>query len=401
MKKEKQTLCLASIILILFTTFIIYKKFLYKPKKLPYKIENPERRTIKQIIESMGTMRVSEKVKIGSLVTGIIKDLPVKENEWVKKGQFLAEIDTGRDDADVRRAEGSLITAKAKYEYQKNYLGRQRHLYEKNQISLDEFEQVQRDYQTYKGDVLTAQATFDKAKQDFDNRKFFATQDGIVIRVGIAQGERVTTDLQATILFEIAQDITKMEVFLEVDEVSIGNIKAGQKVEFTVDAFPHRTFKTSIGEIGYSSKTKNGNIYYKVVIPVDNSEKILRPGMSVNAKIYVAKAENVLAVTAKAFMISSKVLKEIAKNLNYSFQPADKKEVKKMKKKGIPTETVWVVQKKYGKYGFVERIVTTKVNDDIYFEIKSGLSEKDDVIVDIKESIYLEKILKKAYKDRF
>lgn len=401
MDNKKIAIFITATVVMVLMLFVGYKFIVQKSKKLPYKTENPQRRTIKQIIETTGKIRVTEKIKIGSLVTGIVKNLYVDENQLVKKGQLLAEIDTGKDDTDLRQEEGNLQKAKAQYKYQKSYFERQKVLYESGQIAKDAFEQVERDYLSYKGEFFTAQAKRDKAKQDFDNRKFFAPEDGIIIKIGVSEGERVTTDLKATVLFEIAKDVTKMEAVLEIDEGNIGNIKQGQKVKFTVDSFPHKMFKTTINQIGYSPKEQNGNLYYKAIIPADNSEKILRPGMSVDAKINVAKAKNVLAITSQAFMISSKVLEEIAKDLKFSFHKVEERELKKLRKEGKPVETVWVVQKNGVANSFVERMVTINLTDDIFFEITSGLSETDDVIVDIEESSYLEEMLKKAYGNKF
>ncbi len=401
--KQKKILTLSISILIIITlSFFAYNKLIKKSISLPYRTEKPIKKTIKRIIETTGTIRIAKKIKIGSLITGIIKKLYADENEFVKRGQLLAEIETGKDDADVRQEVGNLEKATANYNYYKNYFERQKEIYKAGQLSKNEFDNVEKDFLKYKGEFITAKAKLDKAKQEFDNRKIYAPQDGIIIKVGIAQGERVTTDLNATVLFEIAKDISKMEATLEVDESDIGHVKFNQKVKFTVDSYPQKIFKTKINQISYSPKTKNGKTYYRAIVPVDNSENIFRPGLSIESKIYVAKSKDALAITAQAFMISSKVLKEIALDKKYGFNPIDKGEIKELEKESnFPVKTVWVVQKNGTPHNFTEKIVTTNLTDDIYYEIKSGLTEADNVIVDIEESNYMEEILKKAYRSKF
>lgn len=401
--KIKKIIYLAMIYLALsITGTIVYKKFFRKEKKLPYITENPEKRTIKRIIDTTGKISVAKKVKIGSLVTGTVKKLYADENEWVTKGKLLAEIDTGRDDADVVEAQGTLLRAKADYQYYENHFKRQRPLYLSGQLSKDAFEQIEKDYLNSKGYYKIAQAQLYKAERDFQSTKIVAPRDGVIIYRGVSEGERVTTDLDATILFSIAKDITKMEASLEIDEGDVGQIKDGQNVKFSVDSFPGKVFRTTIKEVSYSPKRKNGDSYYEAVIPVDNSEKLLRPGFSVDAKIFIAKVKDALSITSQAFMISPKVLEEIAKDLNYSFNSVDEEELKRLRKKTQDMlQTVWVVQRNGEAHSFVEKIVTTNITDDIHYEITSGLSEDDDVIVEIEESGYLEEIYKKAFGARF
>jgi len=399
---KKTYLWLLAFIGLTIISITFYKKVFRKQVNLPFVTQKPERRTIAKSIEATGKISISEKIKIGSLVTGIIKNLYIDENKSVKKGQLLAQIDTGKDDADVRQARGALQKTGASLTYQKQYFLRQKALYESNQLARDEFEKISRDYTKAQADCIFAKAAYDKAKQEFDNTKIYAPQDGIVINVGISQGERVTTDLDATVLFEIAKDITKMEATLEIDESDVGLVKAGQKVSFTIDTFPNKFFKTKIEQISYSPKKKNGNLFYKAIIRVDNSELSLRPGLSINAKISIAKSKNTLVIPSQAFMISSSVLREIAKSINYSFLKTDQKEIKKQRKiLGERIRTVWIAHKNGVGGSFVEKIIKTNITDDIYFEVVSGITEQDEIVIDIEETSHMEAVLKKAFRSNF
>ena len=402
MNKKKIIIAILSYFFLSLIGIITYKKFFKKPQSLPFSTERPERLTIKRIIETTGKISIAEKIKIGSLVAGTVKNLYAKENEWVKKGQLLAEIDTGKDDGDVREAEGTVEQTKADYNYYQAHYPRQKILYQSGQLAKDAFESIERDFHKSKGAYLSAQAQLYKAKRSYQDTRIYAPQDGVIIEVGISEGERVTTDLDATILFSIAKDITKMEAYLEIDESNIGDVKVGQKVRFSVDAFPNKKFKTFLKEIGYSPTRSGGNIYYEATIDIDNSQKLLRPGLTVNAKISIAKVKDALAITSHAFMISPKILKEIARQQGYGFNPITKEEFK-LKEKATEhlVQTVWVVQANGEPQSFVEKIVTTNITDDIYYEVTSGLNETDNVIIDVEEENYLEKVYKKAFAAKF
>lgn len=395
-KKRKTLSLLLSIIVIFFVSTILYKNFLNTPAKQLYKTAKPEQRTIDKIIDASGSIKIESRIKIGSHVSGIIKKLYIDENHEVKKGQILAEIDTGKGETELKETKALLQKAFADYIYQKKYYQREKELYKSNQLSKNEFESFTKVYLQSKASYEYAKAHFQKIKLEYNNAKIHATANGIVTHVDVAEGERIATDLKATTLFEIAKDITKMEASLEIDECDIGYVTIGQNVEFTVDSFPYKTFKTKIFEIGYSAKSKNNNLHYKATVKVDNSEKLLRPGMTLNARIFIAKAENVLAITSQAFMISPEILKEIAKDINYEFEPLDEKDKQIKDVSGeMQAKTIWAVKDK----SFVEKLVIINLTDDIYFEVISGLNKNDNVIIDIEESDELEEKLKKAFSN--
>lgn len=378
-------------------TLVIYKKIVGKPNQQLFKTVHPSKRTIAKTIDTSGKLNVAERIKIGSLVTGTLKKLYAEENEYVEKGKLLAEIDTGKSDTEVREAKGLLERASAALTYEKERFKRQKALYKSKQLSTEEFEKSTKDIKTVEANLHIAKAAYDKKKQEYDNTKIYAPDSGIIINVGVSEGERVTTDLNATVLFQIAKDITKMEAGLEIDEVDVGYVKKGQKVKFTIDTFPNKQYKTIIHSIGYSPKTKSGTQYYKATIFVDNSEKLLRPGLSINAKIAVAKQKNALTLPSQVFMINSKVLKEIAKVLKYSFKPCDRPLIKMEKKKSDKLQVVWVKQGN----SFIEKPIKTNITDDIFYQIVDGISEKDEVVVDIEETNQMEEIMKKAFGAKF
>ena len=396
--KIKGLITLLSLLIILgYSGYFIFNKFIVPPQKKLYKTEYPQKRNIYQVIHATGTLEIKDHIKIGSLVSGTIKEIYVKENELVKKGQLLTEVDNGKADTDVKRAQGDLEAGQAELEYQKQYYNRQKKLFNSGQISKDSFEQTTRDLKKLEGEVKTKIATLEKAKIDFENTKIKSPVDGIIVSIGITKGMRITTDLDATVLFIIAKDITKMEAILDIDESDIGQIKKNQKVKFTVGTYLDRTFKGIIADVSYSPQNKNNILSYKATINIDDPDNFLYPGMTINAKINVAKCINCLSITSQAFQINSEILQKIAKKINFRFTSIDKKRKKSLEKsnqENYSIKYVWVVKDKE----FIEKAITVSITDDSYFEIKNGITEDDKVIVDIEEYDEMENLYKSIFK---
>jgi HlyD family secretion protein len=384
---------------VFFGIYVANRLFFKKELKKPFKTEKPQRRNVQQIINASGVLEIKGNLRIGSIVTGTVQEILVEENDKVKKGQILAIIDNGKADTDVKQAAALLENYKAELTYQKNFYDRQKKLHQTQQISDDQFEQYTRDYLQAEANVKQAQASLEKNEIQYGNTRIKAPDDGIIINVGITIGELLSIGIEATELFEIGKDITQMEAKLEIDESDVGHVKKGQSVKFTVDTHPDRIFKGTIREIGFSLTKKRDLRYYKSVIEVDNSELLLRPGMTVNAKIKVAKAKNVLTVTHQMLQIDSELLKDIAKKINYQFIPIIEAKKKLIKKESGQHQIkyVWVVKDK----SFIEKAIKIDVTDDVYFEVKSGLEEHDEVIVDLEEPDEMQKIYKKWFSGAF
>lgn len=399
--KSKNIIAIISVAIIsIYSTYILYKKLIYQPPRNLFQTETPKKRNIYQQINATGTLEIKDHLKIGSLVAGTIKNIYVKENERVKKDQLLAEIDIGKRNTDVKKAKGELEKTNTELQYQENYFNRQKELYQSNQISKDFFEKVTRDYNALKATKTIKQADLEQKEIEFNNSKIKSPDDGIIVSVGISKGEGVTTDLNATVLFIIAGDITKMEASLDIDESDIGNVKKGQKVEFTVGTYLDRSFKGVITKVSYSPKLKNNILSYKATVDVENVDLALRPGMTLNAKIKVAKCINCLSISSQAFQINSKLLEKIAKKLNYGFQPLEKRRKKSLEKSNnlhYSIKYVWILENK----SFVEKAIKINITDDNYFELKLGISESDYVVIDIEEPDEMENLYKKFFKGAF
>ena len=186
-----------------------------------------------------------------------------------------------------------------------------------------------------------------------------------------------------------------MEALLEIDESDIAFVHKGQTVTFDVDSYPNRTFNGIITDIGYSPKVKTGNKYYQAVVIVDNSKHLFRPGMTINAKITVARVKNTISIDTQCFMINPKHLEAIAKALKFKYNKLDRGEKKEFEQDNPDKQIkyIWTVQDET----FIEKGIILGITDDIHFEITSGLSEIDKVIIDVEESDAMEKIYKKMF----
>jgi HlyD family secretion protein len=397
MKIKKIIIFLLTLATIAFTSKFIVNKFFKKAPPIPYKTTTIHSRDIYQIISATGQLDIKDTMKIGSLIGGTVKEILVKENDKVKKGQLLALIDNGKDDTDVKRALGELKNFQAELNYQEEYYKRQLELFKSNQISKDFFEQVTKNLEQSKANVISAKATLRKYEIEYNNTKIIAPKNGIVTAVGISEGQRVTTDLDATILFKIAKDLTKMEAELNIDESDIGQVKKNQKVKFNVSSYPDKIFSGFITSVSFSPKISNGVLSYSAYICVENKRMLLRPGMTINAEIKVAKSKKCNALTTQAFQISSNLIQAAAKKLNYKIITI-KKDIKKTLEaecqKHEAVKTIWTADNK----NFREKAIIVGITDDNYFEIKKGLCSEDNIIIDIEEDDDLKKVYAKIFK---
>lgn len=369
-----------------------YKRFFAPKKPELFKMSLPEKRTIIQTVKATGYIEPEDIMKIGSIVVGIIYKMYVEENDLVKKGQLLVEIDDGKDDTLVRAAQGEMELAQAKLIYAEHSLQRQKILFEAGHISKDFFEQVMRDYEIAKATSATKRANYDQAFLLFNRKKITAPDDGIVITKNSSEGETVAITSPATIIYTIAKDIRKMEVELEIDESTVGDLKEGMIADLVFEAYPHRTFKGKIYSINNSPTKKGSAVNYTASISVDNSHRLFRPGMSVDATIIIAEKENIIAVPNNLFRIGNGSLEQIAKALNYEYKPLSKQERTKV----LETDhmkTIWIVRGK----SFIEQPITIGINDNSYYEVVSGIEENDFILTDLAEPDTMKEFFKKFF----
>lgn len=369
-----------------------------------FKTEKVVRKTIKHVVQVSGLLEIKDLMRVGSLQDGIVSDIFVKENDKVKKGQLLATIDTGYSDADVLAAKNRVIKAQKELDYQTKHFRRQEALFKAGQLSRDAYQNLKKDYEKALHDVLVEQATLKRSSQQFASTKVCAPESGIVLAIYGTKG-MVKTGFQNVTLFDIAHDITKMNATLDIDESDIGHIKLGQKITLTSNSFPDMPIKSTILDVGYipkdtqqnsNSSTKSDQQTYKAHAEINNEKGLLRPGMVLNATIKIQSAKNVLSVNGLAFYINQESLEKIAKKLKKSFSAISKQDQKKLKL-SAPNDIikyVWVKEQS----GFVQKAVTVGITDSMSWEIKKGLNENDEILIDVEEPNEMDEVYSQWFK---
>lgn len=374
--------------ILLFTTSLglikLYKTIFKKIEPQFFKTAAPQRKTIYQVVSVSGILELKECYKIGSQVAGVVQEVKVKENEFVKKGQLLAVIELIKGDTDVRSAKHTLEKYQKEFEYQKEFYLRQKQLFKSNQLSKNAYQRVETDYLKALEDVNIQKIILEKAELEFKNAKIIAPADGIITNVGISAGMAVLNDFQ-NILFELAQDISEMKSTFDIDESEVGQIRPGQTVKITINSYPEILIKEVIKEVSFIPKSgvSNGGSFYKAYAILNNKNRILRPGMRLNGQVQISKSPNAISINGLAFQIDSEILDKISKKLNYEFIPLDQKVKKQFKKshKEQGVRFIWVLEKNK----FIQKPIIVGINDETSWEVVEGLEEKEQVLVDIQE----------------
>jgi len=381
----------------LIATFILWNSFWRdNTKQELFKVATAENRTIEQIVKATGYIEVEDSMRIGSLVPGIIKKMHVDENDTVKKGQLLAEIDDGKEDAEVRAGLAAWRKAQAEYAYLCRFYQRQKKLHQLKHISDDEFERTTRDLQAARERVNYDKARYELAKLVFDNKQIKAPDDGLVISKVSREGETVTLSSPATLLYDIAKDIKAMEAKIEIDESFIGLVKEGMCAFLIFDAYNKEVFQGKITDISKAPVIKSGNVSYTATVPVDNSKLKYFPQMSFDARISVSKLTDAMAVPGYVLKLNRRTLKQIAEELGYTYKELNAEERSQLSAKGN-VETLWI----YTDKAFTERAVEVGVDDYAYYQILAGLEPNEKIVTDIADEDEMKKIFKRFFSSGF
>jgi len=261
-----------------------------------YQISIVTRGPITQAVTATGTLNPVVNVQVGSQVSGNIAKLFADFNSQVKAGQVVAQIDPALFQATVTQAEGDLASAQAALELAKLNATRTEELFAKKTSSKADLDQAVANLHQAEANVKIKQGALDKAKADLDHCTITSPIDGVVISRSVDVGQTVAASLQAPVIFQIANDLTKMQIDANVAEADVGVLEVGQDVDFTVDAFPMRTFHGKVVQVRNAPITVQNVVTYDTVIGVNNADLKLKPGMTANVSIVVAHKDNVLQI---------------------------------------------------------------------------------------------------------
>lgn len=261
-----------------------------------YQIATVTRGAITQAVTATGTLNPVVNVQVGSQVSGNVSKLFADFNSQVKAGQVVAQIDPALFQATVTQAEGDIASAQAALELAKVNATRTQELFARKTSSQADLDQAMANLHQAEANVKIKQGALDKAKADLDHCTITSPIDGVVISRNVDVGQTVAASLQAPVIFQIANDLTKMQIDSNVAEADVGVLEAGQDVDFTVDAFPMRTFHGKVVQVRNAPITVQNVVTYDTVIGVSNPELKLKPGMTANVSIIVAHKDNVLQI---------------------------------------------------------------------------------------------------------
>ena len=366
---KKRIIVISTIIILILVGAVLL--FANKNKDAGYETVPAKIDTIVEAVEASGTVNPVNTVDIGSQVSGMIKDIYVDYNSKVTKGQLLAQIDPSLFQAQVDKARGDLEAAKANKAkiqamlvYDKKNYERYRKLYAKNYVAKSDLDLAEATYKSDLAQIASAQGSINQAMATLNNNltnlkytRIVSPVDGIVVSRAVDVGQTVAASFQTPTLFQVAQDLTKMQIEVNVSEADIGKIKKDQSVEYTLDGYADSIFYGKVSEVRIAPTTVSNVVTYTVIVDVDNKEQKMIPGMTANVSIITNKSENVICVPTDAL----------------KFTPSEITGGKKYKEQGL-----WILKDNKP----VRITITTGAKDSDKTEIISdALHENDKVIL--------------------
>lgn len=300
MSKKSKKIGLAAVAVV--AVGIIVWLFAGKKEKnsISFETEKVVRTTIQNSITATGTIEPVTSVTVGTQVSGIVAHLYVDYNSEVRRGQVIAELDKTNLMSELNTAKANLNSVQSALNYQSSNFNRYKTLFEKGLVSADEFESARLSYQQANQQVAQARENVKRAQTNLGYATITSPIDGIVLSKSVEEGQTVAASFSTPELFTIAQDLTNMQVIADIDEADIGGVKAGQRVSFSVDAFPDDTFQGTVKQVRQQATTESNVVTYEVVISAPNNDLKLKPGLTANVTIFTLEKSDVLAVPSKA-----------------------------------------------------------------------------------------------------
>lgn len=299
---KKIIIILSIVIPVAIAGFILLRK--EKPLTFKWETIPVEKGDMNKVVTATGTLEPVTEVQVGTQVSGEISDLYVDFNSQVKKGQVIAMIDTTNLAAQVFDAKAnyhrkSILLDQAEREY-----NRITKLFIEKVVAQVEMDKALDDYQTAESNLLSAETQLNRAKINLDYATIRSPIDGIVISKNVEQGQTVAASFNSPILFNLVNDLTKMQVEASIDEADIGQIEVDQKVDFSVDAYPDETFNGVVRQVRLKPVIVSNVVTYTVIIDVPNPDMKLMPGMTATITVLIDSRNDILKVPSRALSFS-------------------------------------------------------------------------------------------------
>lgn len=271
-----------------------------KEEQINFKQEKVATHTLQNSITATGTIEAVTSVTVGTQVSGIVNKLYVDYNSVVKKGQVIAELDKTNLISELNTAKANLASTESNLSYQSTNMKRYQTLYKKGLVSADEYENALLAYRQAKEQVASSRENVQRAQTNLGYATITSPIDGTVISKSVEEGQTVAASFNTPELFTIAKDLKNMQVIANVDEADIGGVAVGNRVNFTVDAYPDDTFEGVVKQVRLEATTTNNVVTYEVVISAPNADLKLKPGLTANVTIFTKEQANILSVANKA-----------------------------------------------------------------------------------------------------
>lgn len=390
--KKKIIFIVIGIAVVAIAAFFILKPKTVDASKINIETSAAKTGTISKTVTATGTIEAITTVEVGTQVSGIVENIYVDFNSYVKKGQLLARLDTTNLAAALEQTQATLDNAKAELDYQQANYDRLEPLYKKNLLAKSDFDQATYNLNKAKASYSNAMAQHRRNRINLDYAYIFSPIDGIVMNRAVEEGQTVAASFNTPTLFTIANDLTQMEVQADVDEADIGQVKQGQRVTFKVDAYPDQSFEGTVTEVRLIPTVTNNVVTYTIIINAPNPDYKLMPGMTAETEIFVLEKKDLLVVPSKALRFTpdqtllmsymvSQPKPQMPEGAKKGDMPAPgEMDVKDMKNAG-GGKMVWVKRDSTIRPVPVE----TGLDDDISTEIISGLQSGDEVITSMEK----------------
>ena len=365
--KRKRILIAAAVVIAAIVLWLVLRPS--KGEGITLETTPTSRITIRNSVTATGTVEPVTEVEVGTQVSGIIDRLYVDYNDVVKAGQLIAEMDKVTLQAELESAQAELANCKAEYDYQTKNYARTKALHEKALVSDQEYDDATYLYEKSRAAYDQAKAAMVKVERNLGYATITSPIDGVVISRAVEEGQTVAAGFETPTLFTIANDLTQMQVIADVDEADIGQVADGQRVEFTVDAYPDDMFSGTVEQVRLEATTESSVVTYEVVITAYNLDLKLKPGLTANVTIYTLEKEQALAVPTKAlrFVPDAELLGEVGVTVGGSATSAPGK------------REVWVMRGRE----LQPCLVTTGAASGDLTEITEGLTDGDTVAVEL------------------
>ena len=394
-KKRKIWLIILAVVVLAIAAIAIVKATKSANKELVIRTHVVGEYTVENTVTATGTIEPVETVEVGTQVSGKVEKIYVDFNDVVKKGDLLAELDKLTLNQSLSRAKASLTSAESQLNYAKLTYERTKQLFESNAATLAAYQEAQNTYTQAQMSKKNAQAAYDQALVDLGYAEIYSPIDGIVLDRAVEVGQTVAASFSTPTLFTLANDLTKMQVEADVDEADIGQVKAGQRVTFTVDAYMNETFDGTVNQIRMKPTTTSNVVTYTVIIEAPNPDQKLFPGMTASVTI-VTEEETGLAVPAEAFNFTPdeavlKAMRKPEKPEGQMPEPPQGEQPKMDRNAASGHNMVWV--KKGG--NIMPCPVKAGMSDGAYRIIEQGVQAGDSVVLSA-QYVAKEKAVKKG-----